>query len=183
MSEQSMRRVTAIQNGTVIDHIPAGSSLSVLGMLGLLDSRSTPISLVMNVPSKKLGRKDVIKVEDRELTQEELEQEDNVLVECLLTEQSDLVGHSLMASNFRRRFGTFILAIRREGTIFRKKIAHVVLQAFDTFLVYGPSNKINELSKGIDKVFKEIGIHDTEVKEKQNLIKNKDSNEKRLKEL
>ena len=73
MSEQSMRRVTASQNGTVIDHIPAGSSLSVLGMLGLLDSRSTPISLVMNVPSKKLGRKDVIKVEDRELTQEELD--------------------------------------------------------------------------------------------------------------
>ena len=73
MSEQGMRRVTAIQNGTVIDHIPAGSSLSVLGMLGLLDSKSTPISLVMNAPSKKLGRKDVLKVEDRELTQEELD--------------------------------------------------------------------------------------------------------------
>ena len=73
MSEQAMRRVTAIQNGTVIDHIPAGSSLSVLGMLGLLDSKSTPISLVMNVPSKKLGRKDVLKVEDRELTQDELD--------------------------------------------------------------------------------------------------------------
>lgn len=73
MSEDVMRRVTAIQNGTVIDHVPAGSSLKVLGMLGLLDSRSTPISLVMNVPSKKLERKDVMKVEDRELTQEELD--------------------------------------------------------------------------------------------------------------
>ncbi len=73
MSEEGMRRVTAIQNGTVIDHVPAGSALKVLGMLGLLDSRSTPISLVMNVPSKKLDRKDVMKVEDRELTQEELD--------------------------------------------------------------------------------------------------------------
>ena len=100
-----------------------------------------------------LSMKEVEKITlltDEKLTQQELEKQDNVLVECLLTEQSDLVGHSLMASNFRRRFGTFILAIRREGTIFRKKIAHIVLQAFDTFLVYGPSNKISELSKGGD---------------------------------
>jgi len=100
-----------------------------------------------------LSMKEVEKITlltDEKLTQQELEKQDNVLVECLLTEQSDLVGHSLMASNFRRRFGTFILAIRREGTIFRKKIAHIVLQAFDTFLVYGPSNKISELSKSGD---------------------------------
>lgn len=68
-----MRRVTAINNGTVIDHIPAGRSLSVLRMLGLDGGRSSPISLVMNVPSSKHGRKDIIKVEDRELTQEELD--------------------------------------------------------------------------------------------------------------
>ena len=83
---------------------------------------------------------------DEKLTQSELEQEDNVLVECLLTDQSDLVGKSLMASNFRQRFGTFILAIRREGTIFRKKIAHVILQAYDTLLVYGPAKNIESLS-------------------------------------
>ena len=73
MSEEGMRRVTAIQNGTIIDHVPAGSSLKILGMLGLLDNRSTPISFAMNVPSKKLDRKDVMKVEDRELTQQELD--------------------------------------------------------------------------------------------------------------
>ena len=97
-----------------------------------------------------LSMKEVEKITlltDEKLTQQELEKQDNVLVECLLTEKSDLVGHSLMTSNFRRRYGAFILAIRREGTIFRKKIAHVVLHAFDTFLVYGPSNKVNELSK------------------------------------
>jgi aspartate carbamoyltransferase regulatory subunit len=36
-------------------------------------ARTTPVSLVMNVPSDKLGRKDVLKVEDRELNQEELD--------------------------------------------------------------------------------------------------------------
>ena len=83
---------------------------------------------------------------DEKLTQSELEQEDNELIECLLTNDSELVGKSLMSTNFRQVFGAFILAIRREGDIFRKKIAHMKLNAFDTLLVYGPSKKISTLS-------------------------------------
>ena len=73
MSTGEMRRVTAINNGTVIDHVPAGSALAVIRMLGISEDRASPISLVMNVPSSKHGRKDIIKVEDRELTQDELD--------------------------------------------------------------------------------------------------------------
>jgi aspartate carbamoyltransferase regulatory subunit len=65
--------VTAIRNGTVIDHIPSGQAMRVLEMLGIGGETSVPISLVMNVPSKKMGSKDIIKVEDRELTQGELD--------------------------------------------------------------------------------------------------------------
>ena len=83
---------------------------------------------------------------DEKLTQAELEQEDNELVECLLTDDSGLVGKSLMSTNFRQVFGAFILAIRREGDIIRKKIAHMQLHAFDTLLVYGPTKKISTLS-------------------------------------
>ena len=100
-----------------------------------------------------LRMKEVEKIKlltDEKLTQEELEQEENVLMECLLTEKSDLVGRSLMAANFRQRFGTFILAVRREGAILRKKIAHVILNSYDTLLVYGPTNKIENLSKNGD---------------------------------
>ena len=71
--ESNMRRVTAIKNGTVIDHIPSGKALSVLKMLGIDGGMSNPISMVMNVPSQKMGGKDIIKVEDRELTQHELD--------------------------------------------------------------------------------------------------------------
>ena len=71
--EGSMRRVTAIKNGTVIDHVPAGKALSVLKMLGIDGNMSNPVSLVLNVPSQKMGGKDIIKVEDRELTQHELD--------------------------------------------------------------------------------------------------------------
>ena len=42
-------------------------------MLRIDTSRSNPVSLVMNVPSDKMGRKDVLKIEDLELSQEELD--------------------------------------------------------------------------------------------------------------
>ena len=71
MSE--MRRVTAIRNGTVVDHIPSGYAMQVIRILRINTERATPVSLVMNVPSDKLGRKDVLKIEDRELDQEDLD--------------------------------------------------------------------------------------------------------------
>ena len=70
--EHNMRRVTAIRNGTVIDHIPSGHAMRVLEMLAVDKSTSGPVSMVMNVTSKKMGTKDIIKVEDRELNQDEL---------------------------------------------------------------------------------------------------------------
>ena len=82
---------------------------------------------------------------DEKLNQEELTKEENLLVECLVTNQSELVGQSLKEANFRRRFGSFVLAIRREGDILRKKIAHVILRSFDTLLVYGSREKIREM--------------------------------------
>ena len=83
---------------------------------------------------------------DEKLTQKELEQEDNVLMECMLTDKSDIVGKTLMQSNFRKRFRTFILAIRRDGSIIRKKIAHVILHTYDTLLIYGGRKEIDKLA-------------------------------------
>ena len=59
---------------------------------------------------------------DEKLTQDELEKDDNVVVECLITDKSDLVGKSLKASNFRRRFGSFILAIRERVQSSEKRL-------------------------------------------------------------
>ena len=84
---------------------------------------------------------------DEKLTQSELEQDDNILVECMVTDQSDVIGKTLRQANFRKRFGAFILAIRREGLIIRKKIAHVVLHTYDTLLIYGGKRQISELEK------------------------------------
>ena len=72
-NEMSMRRVTAINNGTVIDHIPAGCAITVLKMLGIDGGRDTPVTLAMNVPSAKMGHKDIVKIEDREVSQSDLD--------------------------------------------------------------------------------------------------------------
>ena len=122
----------------------------ITNMIRLTKLKEGDVLFVRGTLENFLRMKEVEKVAlltDEKLTQEELEQEDNVVLECLITDKSDLVGKSLMTSNFRRRFGSFILAIRREGTIVREKIAHVILNAYDTLLVYGPKNKVNELSK------------------------------------
>ena len=96
-----------------------------------------------------LQMKEVEKVSlltDEKLTQKELEQEDNILIECMVTDQSNLIGKTIVSSNFRKRFYAFILAIRREGSIIRNKIAHVLIQSYDTLLIYGGRKELSKLA-------------------------------------
>ena len=64
-------QVAALENGTVIDHIPAEKVFTVVSLLGLQDMK-TPITIGANLESKKLGRKGIIKVADRFFTDEEI---------------------------------------------------------------------------------------------------------------
>ena len=73
MTETEMKlRVTPIGNGTVIDHIPPGQALNVLKILGIDRTTEATISVLMNVSSRRSGKKDIVKVEDRELKEEEV---------------------------------------------------------------------------------------------------------------
>ncbi|MCG2889124.1 MAG: aspartate carbamoyltransferase regulatory subunit [Sulfolobales archaeon] len=63
--------VSKIRNGTVIDHIPAGRSLAVLKVLGITGYEGLRIAILMNVESKKLGRKDIVKIEDKVVDERE----------------------------------------------------------------------------------------------------------------
>ena len=65
--------IKAIQNGTVIDHITGGEALTVLRILGITGSTSECVSVATNVGSKALGKKDVVKIENRELKAEEVD--------------------------------------------------------------------------------------------------------------
>lgn len=55
-------KIDSIQNGVVIDHITAGGGMKLYELLGL-DGLDCSVALIRNVPSKKMGRKDIIKID------------------------------------------------------------------------------------------------------------------------
>jgi len=61
MKEPKQLSVSAIQNGTVIDHVPAKTLFKVIQILGL-DHIENQITFGTNLESKKLGRKAIIKI-------------------------------------------------------------------------------------------------------------------------
>ncbi|KXB03819.1 aspartate carbamoyltransferase [candidate division MSBL1 archaeon SCGC-AAA261G05] len=65
-------RVSKIESGTVIDHIPHGKAWAVLRILDIPGREDATVSILMNVSSEKHGRKDLIKVENRKLTKREV---------------------------------------------------------------------------------------------------------------
>ena len=65
-----MLKVDVIEKGTVVDHIKAGRGQKVLVILGAGEGHSERAALVMNVPSKKLGKKDIVKIEGKIVSEE-----------------------------------------------------------------------------------------------------------------
>ena len=63
--EQSELMVRRIKEGTVIDHIDVGKGLQVLDALRINGQDGSLITLAMNVPSGKSKKKDIIKVENK----------------------------------------------------------------------------------------------------------------------
>ncbi|MFC5366128.1 aspartate carbamoyltransferase regulatory subunit [Salinirubrum litoreum] len=147
MSDTELR-VSKIRNGTVIDHVTGGQALNVLTILDIDGSAGEQVSVGMNVPSGRLGRKDVVKVEDRELSQSEVDVlsliapeatiniiRDYEVVEKLRVERPDVVTGILACPNtncitsgsepVESRFEVLPDGVRCEycGTIVREQIA------------------------------------------------------------
>ena len=64
-------QVAALENGTVIDHIPSEKLFSVVSLLGL-KQMSNNITIGFNLESKKLGKKGIIKIADKFFTDDEI---------------------------------------------------------------------------------------------------------------
>ena len=58
-----MLNIESIKSGLVIDHIRAGSGAKIFSWLGL-DKAEYSVALIMNVPSKAMGKKDIIKIDN-----------------------------------------------------------------------------------------------------------------------
>ena len=71
MAEKKELQVAALENGTVIDHIPSEKLFTVVSLLGIQEMNNN-ITIGFNLASKKLGKKGIIKVADRFFTDEEI---------------------------------------------------------------------------------------------------------------
>ena len=65
LMEQSELMVRRIKEGTVIDHIDEGKGLQVLNALRIDGKDGSLITIALNVPSGKFKKKDIIKVENK----------------------------------------------------------------------------------------------------------------------
>jgi aspartate carbamoyltransferase regulatory subunit len=71
MSDKELR-VNKIKDGTVIDHIRGGYALDVVNILGITGKEKRVMTIAINVPSKHLGVKDIVKIEGKALNAEEV---------------------------------------------------------------------------------------------------------------
>ena len=65
-------QVSALCNGTVIDHIPADKLFAVVNLLEI-SNMSNNVTIGFNLESKKLGKKGLIKISDRFFTDDEID--------------------------------------------------------------------------------------------------------------
>ena len=97
---------------------------------------------------------------DVKMTQEELEGDNHVIVEAIITNQSNLIGKTLSDSNFRNVFSSFVLAIKRQQELLRNKVSKIKLKFSDTLLIMVPKDKINKLKDSLNfVVLEELNIH------------------------
>jgi aspartate carbamoyltransferase regulatory subunit len=71
MKDRKQLVVSALKNGTVIDHIPAKSLFKVISILRL-DHIENQITFGTNLESKKLGKKAIIKISEMLFINEDL---------------------------------------------------------------------------------------------------------------
>ncbi|MHA1341955.1 MAG: aspartate carbamoyltransferase regulatory subunit [Promethearchaeota archaeon] len=84
MAELTLR-IEKIKMGTVIDHIQSGKALNVLNILGLDGRDGRLITVGINVNSKRSGKKDIIKVENVFLNDEQLKQISLITPGCTIS--------------------------------------------------------------------------------------------------
>ena len=97
---------------------------------------------------------------DVKMSQEELEADNHVLVEAIITQQSNLIGKTLGDANFRNVFSSFVLAIKRQQELLRNKVSKIKLKFSDTLLIMIPKDKIHKLKDSLNfVVLEELNIH------------------------
>ena len=125
--------------------------------------REGDIFLVQINVKEMLKFKDDMKVlllSDVKMNQSELTGKNHVIIEGIVSQQSALIGKNLQEFDFRSRFGSFVLAIKRQRELLRNKIAHIRFKFSDTLLIMVPKERLDILRTSNDIiVLEELDIH------------------------
>ena len=102
----------------------------------------------------------ILLLPDVKMNQNELMGENFILVEGLIPHQSSIIDKTLNDYDFKHRFSSFVLAIKRQKELLREKIAHIKLKFSDTLLIMVPKAKLKNIKESNDLiVFEELDIH------------------------
>ena len=77
----------------------------------------------------------VLLLSDIKMNQQELSGKHHVIVEAIVSQQSPLIGKTIKEFDFRNRFGSFVLALKRQEELLREKVAHIHLKFSVVFWV------------------------------------------------
>ena len=112
----------------------------------------------------QINIKDIIKFKDRykllllseiKINQQELAGDNYILVEGLIPDNSNLINKTVSQIDFRKKFSSFVLAIKRQTELLRDKVAHINLKFSDTLLIMLPKNKLDSLRSSNDLIILE----------------------------
>ena len=102
----------------------------------------------------------VLLLSDVKMNQQELSGKNHVIVEGIVSQQSGLIGKTIKQFDFRSRFGSFVLAVKRQQELLREKIAHIQLKFSDTLLIMVPKERLDFLRTSNDVIIlEELDIH------------------------
>ncbi len=100
----------------------------------------------------KLRRDGLSLLPDVKLSPRELEADGIVTAEVLVAPRSTMVGRTLRQTDFRQRYGGFVMAIRRHSETLRNKVSQTVLAPWDALLTLIPRPRLLELRKSDDVI-------------------------------
>jgi di/tricarboxylate transporter len=134
------------------------------------DLRNTPVE-ADDILLVRAGMEDILAFKeqfglllltDTKLSDRDLSDAQTILAEVQLSPASKLVGSSLKEIDFRRRFGSFVLALSRTGETIREKLALIPLMKWDTLLIFGPRSRVEALYETDD--FVPLGERDLKIR-------------------
>jgi len=159
LTELQVAPTSKLIGSTVVDaHVRERYQVNVLEIIRGQDKipadlRHTPLRqedllLVNGAMEDILGFKEqegLLLLTEIKLSDSDLSDEHTILAEMQLSPVSSLVGSTLKELDFRRRYGCFVLALRRTGELIREKIARITLENWDTLLIFGPKSRVEAL--------------------------------------